>query len=165
MVRLTSGSAPLGGTFTLSLDGKTTAPIAFDASQFAVRDALQAVDGAGDVSVTTSRHLDGGTTWRVTFYSRIGDVPALVANTSALTGRRAAVTVAEYRKGTALSKTFQLVVGGDGASPARVLSETLPHDASPSAVRDGDFRLLPGSPAYQLGFQDTDLTQDVGPDW
>ena len=156
-VRVAQGGEPLGGTFTLSLprasDGalESTAPLPFDASQWDVRDALEALGGGIDssgansaVDVTTSRHMDGGTTWRITFYGRIGDVPPLVANVSALRGESAALHVTEAFKGTALAGSFRisaapLALSGSplnaSAFGAHVFgTEALPHDASAAQV-------------------------------
>ncbi|MDO8308568.1 MAG: hypothetical protein Q7V58_09485 [Actinomycetota bacterium] len=43
---------PTGGTFLLLVDGETTAAIAFDATNAAIRDALNAIDGVDLVKVT-----------------------------------------------------------------------------------------------------------------
>ena len=53
------------GTFTLTFDGQTTAPIAFDASANNVRDALRGLCNVGGTDVTVGG-LDGGP-WRVEF--------------------------------------------------------------------------------------------------
>ena len=74
------GTAPTSGTFTLTFDGQTTAPIAFDADGPAVAAALEALPNIGAGNVTIS----GGpfpAAISVTFTSTLGnrDVPDLTA--------------------------------------------------------------------------------------
>lgn len=70
------------GTYTLTLDGVTTAAIAFNATASAVQDALAALPnvGVGNVSVSGA--------YVVTFVNSLGNspVPSLVADASSLTG-------------------------------------------------------------------------------
>jgi hypothetical protein len=68
LLRLTSAVAPTGGTFTITAGGQTTAPIAFNATPAQVQAALEALFGAGNVSVTLklgTGSLDNGATYRV----------------------------------------------------------------------------------------------------
>ena len=73
-----------GGTFTLSLGGHTTAPIAYNATAQAVEDALEALAsiGAGNVLVHKA-----GSVYRITFVGTLAgqDVALLAANGSGLT--------------------------------------------------------------------------------
>ena len=69
------------GTFTLTFDGETTGPIAFDYDNAALEAALEALDAIDDVSVT------GGNTKTISFVGdqRGVDVPLLTADLSGLT--------------------------------------------------------------------------------
>lgn len=82
---VTISGSPTGGSFTLSFYGRTTAPIAHNATEGACEDALEALAtiGAGNVSVAKS-----GAVFTVTFTGALGGQthPLLVANASALTG-------------------------------------------------------------------------------
>jgi hypothetical protein len=78
-----------GGTYTLSFEGQTTTPLAFDATSAQVRVALEALStiGPGNVSVAT-----GGSGFPgdhiITFVGALANtqVPQLTGNGSALTG-------------------------------------------------------------------------------
>jgi hypothetical protein len=73
------------GTFTLSLDGVTSAPIAYNASAAAVQSALAALSNVGSGNVTVSTVVG---TYTVTFVNALGNQPInqLVADGSSLTG-------------------------------------------------------------------------------
>ncbi|HYJ22172.1 MAG TPA: hypothetical protein VEW07_09140 [Solirubrobacterales bacterium] len=82
-----------GGTFTLTFEGQTTAPIAFDAEGTGgVQPALEALStiGAGNVSVTGSSGA-----YAVAFQGKLAglDVPQMSADSSALTGGTATATI------------------------------------------------------------------------
>lgn len=64
---ITLSGNPVDGTFTITFDGETSLPIAYDASSVDMKDALEAVStiGAGNVSVTGA----SGGPWVVTFIS------------------------------------------------------------------------------------------------
>ena len=68
--------SPTGGTFMLLVDGETTATIAYNAANSAIRDALLAIDGVDGVKVT------GTTVKTITFTEQT----ALTKNVAALTG-------------------------------------------------------------------------------
>jgi hypothetical protein len=132
VTRTQSGASPLSGSFTLSFDGATTAPISHQASQFEVREELLGLIGLDSVGVSRTDHVDGSKEWVVTFYSPVGNVPLLKANTSALiTTEDTLVDVTSIRKGKALGGTFQLLWGNvdDG-------SDVLSHDASEAAIAE-----------------------------
>jgi hypothetical protein len=83
------------GTFTLTLMGRTTAPIAFDATAADVRDAVQALflaeDGTTDIEVTaTGGPLPGSVD--LTFDGPYVGLPLTTANGSGLTNAGVAVT-------------------------------------------------------------------------
>lgn len=122
---------PTGGTFTLTLNGETTAAIAYNATADAVRAALEALPSisAGDLTVTGS----AGGPYTVTFAGTYAgqNVAALTASGASLTGGSTpGVTIATPTPGggTAtdgldvprgfLWNTLQFDV--DGAVPARI---------------------------------------------
>ncbi|GLE03447.1 hypothetical protein PINS_up012349 [Pythium insidiosum] len=100
---------PLDGTFRLAFRDDVTAPIACDASDAALKAALEALPAVGGrVDVTRTDRLDAGNRfrWLVTFRSLRGDVGNLaVADTSTLSGSGAGVTVTEVQPGNAQSLT------------------------------------------------------------
>lgn len=75
-----------GGTFTLTFEGQTTAPVAFDASKATVDAALESLStiGAGNVSVSGQ----AGGPWVVLFTGTLGDVnvPQLTGDATNLVG-------------------------------------------------------------------------------
>lgn len=93
--------------------------------------ALEAVSSVGEVlasrSVSTS---SGGLEWLLTFMNNAGDLPLLVADSSAMWGG-VSVSVAEERKGTStpMSGSFELGVSGNESK-----RETVSHDASAAEV-------------------------------
>jgi hypothetical protein len=79
--------APTGGTFTLTFQGQTTAPLAYNASfsdVHAALAALPAIGGAANIAVTGPP----GGAWDVEFRGALAntDVPSLTANTDTLVG-------------------------------------------------------------------------------
>jgi hypothetical protein len=97
---ITIEGAPKEGTFTLTFNGQTTTPIAFNApgeGESGVEHALQALSStSGDVSVTGR----AGGPYRVFFFGAMGEVnqPQITANASGLKPS-GAVTVATVQEG------------------------------------------------------------------
>lgn len=87
---LTMVGEPTAGTFTLTLDGQTTEPIPFNASDGAVYGALSRLPNIGtfDVAVSGSPLFGGGGPWRVKFFNGLSGVAVnkLVANVDNLSG-------------------------------------------------------------------------------
>jgi hypothetical protein len=98
---LTMTGSPTGGTFTLTFNGQTTAPIAHNASNNAIRDALTALSNVGLTPATPFAYnpynqykvsIGGGplpgTPVTVTFQYNLGvtNHPVMTANSSGLTG-------------------------------------------------------------------------------
>jgi glucose/arabinose dehydrogenase len=79
-----------GGTFTLTFDGQTTAPIAFPLDNAAIEAALEALSNLDDVAVT------GTGTRTVNFRGNKAEtnVPLMTGNGSGLTGTAPTLTVA-----------------------------------------------------------------------
>jgi hypothetical protein len=97
-VTITGG--PTGGTFTLTFDGETTAPIAFDATAATVAAALAALPNTAP-SWGTVTGVNGGP-YTVTFDAELGDVPQMTGDGAGLTGGAApAVAVATTTPGVA----------------------------------------------------------------
>ena len=92
-----------GGTFTLTFNGQTTAPIAFNANAAAIAAALAAlsnIGGAANVQVTgtgTVNTANQTALWKGTFEEQ--DVPTLTADGTGLTGTTPTVTIAVTRQG------------------------------------------------------------------
>lgn len=82
------------GNFTLTVNGQTTANIAFNAAASAVATALNNLDAVSNATVTGGPGNSGGTT---PFVVTIGDVegaaPALTGTNVSLTGGGAAITI------------------------------------------------------------------------
>ena len=83
---VTITGTPDGGTFTLSYNGQTTAPIAFGAAAAAVQAALIALSNIGPTDVVVTGGPGPGTPWIVTFASTLGNVNQMSANGAGLTG-------------------------------------------------------------------------------
>ncbi|KAF4031960.1 Fibronectin type III domain [Phytophthora infestans] len=100
---------PLEGTFTLSFLTETTAPIAYDVSDVAMKLSLQALPSIGLVDVTRTDKLDPGNrfSWQVTFRSSLGNIGTLVADDSGLTGSFSDVSVTELQPGNKQSLSGQ----------------------------------------------------------
>lgn len=97
--------APTGGTYTLTVFGQTTAPIAHNASNATVQSALEALDAIapGDITVTgtaTARVF----TWGGRYAAE--NVPQITATNVALTGGTSpAISTATTTQGVRASKT------------------------------------------------------------
>jgi len=99
---ITITGTPTGGTFTLTFDGETTAPIAYNAASTAVDTALEALDnvGVGGVAVTGS----AGGPYTATFSTSLGNVPQMTADGAGLTGGTTpGVTIATTTPGNNLT--------------------------------------------------------------
>jgi hypothetical protein len=83
---VTITGTPTGGTFTLTLEGGTTAAIAFNATAAAVQAALEALPAVDPGSVTVAGGPGPGTAYTVTFNTGGGDVAQMTASGASLTG-------------------------------------------------------------------------------
>ncbi len=113
-----------GGTFTLTLDGRETIPITYNASAGTVRNRL--ADIAGDDFVRTTARSDievvssAPGSWTVTFARRAdglrgsGDVPEMTGQGAGLTGGASSVTVATTAEGAAGTATLVPARHADG---------------------------------------------------
>lgn len=133
---VTITGVPTGGTFTLTLEGGTTAGIAFNAAASAVRAALEALSGVepGDVTVTGS----AGGPYTVTFNRGGGDVAAMTASGASLTGGTSpAVAITTPTPGTSTGT-------GGSETPSGHLFNSTP-------VRTGQTTDV-GAPLFEHGF-------------
>lgn len=87
-----------GGTYTLTFNGRTTAPIAYNASAATVQTALRDLPNVGANGVTVTG--GPGPTALVVTFNLTGDVPQMTADGSALTGTTPGVSVATTTPGT-----------------------------------------------------------------
>lgn len=92
------GGTVTGGSFTLTLDGQTTAAIAWDATAAAVQAALEALSNVGTGKVTCTGGPLPGTAVTCTFAASLGDLPQMTA-TSSLTGTGPTVSVSTTTNG------------------------------------------------------------------
>lgn len=91
---VTITGTPTGGSFTLTHQGNTTAPIAYNATAAAVKAALAALPHLSTDDLTVTGGPGPGTPWVVTFAADLGNVPQMTDDDSGLTGGTApAVTV------------------------------------------------------------------------
>lgn len=131
-VTITGG--PTGGTFTLTFDGDTTDPIAFDAAATAVQTALEALVSieVGEVTVTGA----AGGPYTVTFAVSVGNVPQMTASGAGLTGGTAPdVTVATATPGNNLTDVgYRAPEVGTEATPYGVGLEFWT-----AAIQDGSY--------------------------
>ena len=120
-------SGATGGTFTLTFDGQTTAPIAFPLDNAAIEAALEALSNLDDVAVT------GTTTRTVNFRGGVSqtNVPQMTGDGAGLIGTAPVLTVA-----------MATVAGGQGVNvPAEGGLFNAPHvDARRSALNTNDLR-------------------------
>lgn len=85
---LTIAGDPTGGTFTLGLDGRSTAPIAFDADAAKVAEAVAALEAVGEGNVKAEGGPLPKESVRLTFTGKFTgrDVAELSADSAGLTG-------------------------------------------------------------------------------
>ena len=97
-VRLTGAT---GGTFTLTFNGQTTAPIAFNATAAAVQSALEDLSNVNSGDVVVTGNALGAATQTVTFRGQYTqqDVAQLSGDATALTGTTPAVVIATMQQG------------------------------------------------------------------
>jgi hypothetical protein len=108
----TEALSDLGGTFTLTFEGYTTDPVAFNASPLDVKLELEKLATIHTVNVeksftSVSAGDTGGVSWTVRFTHKVhervqaaGNIGLLLADTTSLTGTAANVFVTEIVKGS-----------------------------------------------------------------
>lgn len=125
---VTITGTPTGGTFTLTYNGQTTAPIAYNASAATVQAALALLTNiaiAGNVSCGGG--AEPGTPVTVTFTGLLGNQPQplMTANGAALTGGTPAIAVTS----TTTGQTAEHIIG---------VFDNLEYDFFGSAVADDE---------------------------
>jgi hypothetical protein len=110
----------LGGYFTLTYNGQTTAGIQHDASADDVKTRLTSLDHIQDLVVTRTTNPDdeGGYSWTVQFTTNLGDLGP-ITSTSSLTGTGALITILEKQKGNWIGGTFTLSYLGKTTHPIK----------------------------------------------
>ena len=90
-----------GGTFTLTLDGRTTQAIPYNATNAQTQAALQALDNVGPTGAVVTGNAVNTANQTVSFRGDWSqeDVPELVADNSGLTGTAPAVAIATTQQG------------------------------------------------------------------
>ena len=96
---VTITGTPTGGTFTLTYNGQTTAPIAYNATAAAVASALNALGSVGANGVSATGGPGPGTPYVVTF-AAAGNVNQMTASGTGLTGGSPAIAVTTTAAGT-----------------------------------------------------------------
>lgn len=138
---------PTGGTFTLTLNGETTAAIAYNATAATVEAALEALPSlsASDVAVTGS----AGGPYTVTFGGSLAgsNVAAMTASGASLTG------------GTTPGVTIATTTGGGGTATdgLDVARGFLFNSIQMISVHDGESTANKGAPLQERGFIRTAL--------
>ena len=114
-----------GGSFTLSFGGETTPDIAFDASNDAFKDALEALSSINRVEVTDG---DRDNSWKIEFTGYVRqDLPELTADAGDLEGTDADVSIETDRDGGPLQTvvTFHLPEADGGTVEFNVPPENI----------------------------------------
>ena len=138
----------LGGTFTLSLLGHTTADINANAAASSVKAAIDALPNVGTVTVVRAATPDTanayGRTWTITFTSMpaafpkgSGNVDTMTVDFGKLTGAGASASVdnAVTQGSTPLGGTFTLAFDSDGTGSSTYTTSPIPSTASASLVK------------------------------
>lgn len=110
---ITIGGVPTGGTFTLSLDAQTTAPLAFNATGAAVQTALQLLPNINSSATVTG---SAGGPYTVTFVDRLAGTnqSLMTGNITLLTGGTPTFTAVNTTPGSMTkllrASSFELVM-------------------------------------------------------
>jgi hypothetical protein len=138
----------LGGTYTVSFGGVTSAAIAFNASAATVQTALEAVAtiGTGNVAVSGTTPTTSGGTLVFTFQNQLGfaDVPLATLGVGSLTGNSGSAIAlttsgASGSKGT--STLLGVTIGGSGLGGTFTLtyggvtSGAIPYNATSAQIQ------------------------------
>jgi hypothetical protein len=111
---VTVTGTPTGGTFTLTLNGATTANIAFNAAAAAVQTALEALPNIGPGNVAVSGGALPGTPVVVTFQNQLGrqNVNQMTAAHAFTGGTTPAIAITTTTPGSALDSGLYVVHRG-----------------------------------------------------
>jgi hypothetical protein len=103
----TINGTPTGGTFTITVGGQTTAPIAYNATAATVQSAIQALAGASTSTATVAGSAGGPYT--ITF---TGPASPVSVNQTGLTGGTAATSRATIAQSPVIDQGLR-AIGGD----------------------------------------------------
>jgi hypothetical protein len=135
------GTAPTGGTFTLTLNSQTTAPIAYNATATQVAAALAALPGVGTGNVVGSGGPLPGANVVLTFQGALGSqaVNVITGTFTGLTGGAPTWTVAHTTTGQPPGVYKAYAAGnGDGSQiPKGILEYDCATDASGNITLGG----------------------------
>lgn len=161
---VTITGTPTGGTFTLTFNGQTTAPIAYNANAAAVQAALEALSVIGTGNVLGGGGALPGTPVTITFRGSLAGINVLVmtASGAGLTGGTspaAAVSTTTAGGGgtgsgqTGLTDLYAVRFGLDGvhavATPGKLIKTWLPDFTTSGAVKTGEVELGPVAPVLK----------------
>lgn len=124
------------GTYTITVNGNTTATIDWNADNEAVEDELEALLNIGPTNVTvTGAGTSSGNPFVITYAAALGDVGAISLNLGGLTG----VTASSATTATAAVTTVQVTIPGSGATPPDV---QFPQGFRLDFVQSGDSQIV-----------------------
>ncbi len=155
--RITITGTPTGGTFTLTFNGQTTAPIAYNGFAADVKTALAALSNIDAADLTTSGGALPGATVDVTFggiYAGV-NVPIMTIAIGGLTGGAPAATITTPTAGgggtgtgqTGLTDIYGVRFGADAFHgvkvPGKLVKYFPPDFTTPGAVKTGEVEMGP----------------------
>ena len=161
--RITITGTPTGGTFTLTIFGETTAPIAFNANAAAVEAALEALDAFAAADVAATGGALPGTAVDVTFggaYAGL-NLPLMTINIAGLTGGTPAAAITTPTAGgtgagageTGFTDLYAVRFGLDGVHAVSVngpiVRTWLPDFTTAGAVKTGEAEMGPVAPVIK----------------
>jgi len=136
--------APTGGSFTLSLQGLSTRPIAWDADVNQVAQNVQAALNAVQSAITFSVSHDAGAGGWLMVFDRKADFPAMTVDVSGLTGAGLSAQITEQNGVSGNSagavERIDRVIGNSGGTQPLVLRG--PVDAATASAGGGGIDVL-----------------------
>lgn len=154
---MTASAWGTSGTFTLTLQGQTTAPIAWNATSAAIAAALAALPGnvAGDFA--NSGGPINTTAVAITFQGKFAsiDIPLMSSNLSGLVGGTPSLAIVATTPGgtNAVTDLYAVRFGMDGfhavSTTGPLLRQWLPDFSTAGAVKTGEVELGPASIALK----------------
>jgi hypothetical protein len=125
------------GTFTLSFEGQTTPPIAFNAEPQTLESALEALSSIGGVGGGVT--VVGGPTYRISFGDSLKDtdVPPVIVDPAGLGGTTQVTTLIPGGPGTTELAIYAQNVGGASSAGTITIEATLPPQITTASSPDG----------------------------
>lgn len=156
---VTIGGGATGGTFTLTWNSLTTAPIAWNATALAVQAALNALTGAGPIGFAVSGVAGGP--WTVTFAGPLGSQPqaTLTGSAASLTGGAPTLTIASVVTGVTGTPGLFWAIDPTQTDGRQIPKCILEYDATVDALGNITYGssgvewnwTLPSTPAFIAG--------------